>query len=377
MTQRKVRTGVIGCGKVGHFHADCYAKSPLSEFAGVYSRNYEKAAAFAAQYGVKAYHSIEEMAADGVEAVSICTPHPQHRAVAVEAAQRGMHLLIEKPVASSLEDCDAILDAVHAAGVIGSTVCQRRFSEPSKRIRAAIDAGKLGAPILGTVSMYGWRGMDYYSADPWRGTWEGEGGGVLVNQAPHQIDLLLWYMGEVEEVYGAWATLNHPKLEVEDTAVAVIRFKSGALGTIVVSNSQNPALYGNVHVHGSNGASVGVQTDGGSMFIAGMSQITEPPVLDLWTVPGEQELLPELVRQDSEAFLGLPDFMHHYHLEQVNDFLGAILEGRRPLITLEDGRKTVELFTAIYRSNRDRMPVRFPLKPENGTDFDGRLAAKK
>lgn len=375
--RQKVRTGVVGCGKVGHFHADGYAKSPLSDFVGVYSRNYEKAAAFAAQYGVKAYHSIAEMASDGVEAVSICTPHPQHRGASVEAAQCGMHILVEKPVASSLEDCDAILDAVHAAGVIGSTVCQRRFYEPSKRIRAAIDEGKIGTPILGTVSMYGWRGMDYYAADPWRGTWKGEGGGVLVNQAPHQIDLLLWYMGEVEEVYGAWATLNHPELEVEDTAAAVLRFRNGALGTIVVSNSQNPALYGNVHVHGSNGASVGVQTDGGSMFIAGMSQITEPPVLDLWTIPGEQDRLPELVQRDSATFLALPDFMHYYHLQQVNDFLGAVLEKRRPLITLEDGRKTVELFTAIYRSNRDRMPVRFPLLPENRTDFDGRLLPKK
>ena len=370
---RVVRTAVIGCGKVGHFHADGYRKSPYSEFAGVYSRNYEKACAFAAQYGVKAYRSIEEMAADGVEAASICTPHPQHRAVAVEAAERGISILVEKPVASRLEDCDAIIDAVKKAGVKGGTVCQRRFYEPSKRIRRAIDEGKIGTPILGTVSMYGWRSMDYYAADPWRGTWLGEEGGVLVNQAPHQIDLFLWYMGEVEELYGAWATLNHPQLEVEDTAVAVVRFKSGALGTVTVSNSQNPALYGNVHVHGSNGASVGVQTDGGSMFIAGMSSITEPPVLDLWTVPGEEGKLSEYRKADSDLFLGLEDFMHYYHLQQINDFLLSVIEDRRPLITLEDGRKTVELFTAIYRANRDRVPVKFPLMPEYADDMDGRL----
>ena len=105
---------------------------------------------------------------------------------------------------------------------------------------------ELGKPILGTVNMLGWRDMAYYHSDPWRGTWKGEGGGVLINQAPHQIDLLLWYMGEVEELYGLWDTLNHPELEVEDTAACVIRFKSGAIGNIVVSNSQNPALFGNV-----------------------------------------------------------------------------------------------------------------------------------
>jgi predicted dehydrogenase len=219
--------------------------------------------------------------------------------------------------------------------------------------------------------MLGWRDMAYYASDPWRGTWDGEGGGVLVNQAPHQLDLLLWYMGAIDELFGYWDTLNHPSLEVDDTAAAVIRFKSGAMGNILVSNSQNPALFGNVRVHGSNGASVGVQTDGGAMFIAGVSTISEPPVNDLWTVPGEAHLLEEYQKQDSDFFNSI-DPMTHFHLEQINDFLAAIQEKRSPLITLQDGRRTVELFTAIYRSNRDRRPVRFPLQPEAGADCDGR-----
>ncbi len=131
--------------------------------------------------------------------------------------------------------------ALARAGPLGM-ICQRRFFEPCQRIRRAIDEGKLGRPILGTVTMFGWRDAAYYRSDPWRGSWQGEGGGVLVNQAPHQLDLLLWYIGEIEEVFGYWANLNHPTIEVDDTAVAVIRFKSGALGNIVVSNSQNPAL---------------------------------------------------------------------------------------------------------------------------------------
>ena len=123
----------------------------------------------------------------------------------------------------------------------------------------AIEAGKIGKPVLGMVTMLGWRDKAYYDSDAWRGTWKGEGGGVLVNQAPHQLDLLLWYMGDVDEVYGVWKNLNHPYIEVEDTAVAVVKFKSGAVGNIVVSNSQNPALYGKVHVFGENGAGVGVR----------------------------------------------------------------------------------------------------------------------
>lgn len=368
----KLKTAVIGAGKVGRFHANGYVASPYSEFAGVFDQIPARAEAFAKEYGIKAYTSIEDMAKDGIQAVSICTPHPIHRAAAVAAAKAGMHVLIEKPLASSLEDCDAIIKAVKEAGVTGGTICQRRFFAPCQRIRKAIDEGKIGKPILGQINMFGWRSMEYYASDPWRGTWDGEGGGVLVNQAPHQLDLLLWYMGEIDELYGAWATLNHPELEVDDTALALIRFKSGALGSIIVSNSVNPALYGKVHVFGSNGSAVGVQTDGGQMFIAGMSSITEPPVLDLWTVPGEEDKLAEYVKEDSESFLSLENSTEYFHLVEINDFLSSILAGKQPLITLEDGRRTVELFTAIYRSNRDRKPVKFPLEPENGADYDGR-----
>ena len=368
----QLKAGVIGAGKVGHFHIHAYQKSPYAEFVGIYDRNFERAKGVAAQYGVKAYESIEEMASDGIQVVSVCTPHPNHRDSAVRAARAGMHVLIEKPLASSLEDCDAIISAVREAGVQAATVCQRRFFAPSLRIRKAIDEGKIGTPILGQVNMFGWRSMEYYASDPWRGTWDGEGGGVLVNQAPHQLDLLLWYMGEIDELYGAWATLNHPELEVDDTALALIRFKSGALGSIIVSNSVNPALYGKVHVFGSNAAAIGVQTDGGQMFIAGQSSITEPPVLDLWTVPGEEGKLEEYNEEDSKFFFSLDNSTEYFHLVEVNDFLSAILEGRSPLITLEDGRRTVELFTAIYRSNRDRKPVKFPLVPENRDDYDGR-----
>ena len=251
-------------------------------------------------------------------------------------------------------------------------ICQRRFFEPCQRIRRAIDEGKLGRPVLGTVTMLGWRDAAYYRSDPWRGTWDGEGGGVLVNQAPHQLDLLLWYMGEIDEMFGYWSNLNHPMIEVEDTAVTVIRFKSGALGNIVVSNSQNPALYGKVTVHGSNGASVGVQTDGGAMFIAGMSNITEPPLNDLWTVPGEEKLLAQWRQEDTAHFNSI-NAVEYYHRLQIDDFLHAILDQRPPLVTGEQGRRTVELFTAIYRATRDRRAIRFPLVAEAGRDdFDGR-----
>ena len=199
-----------------------------------------------------------------------------------------------------------------------------------------------------------------------------EGGGVLVNQAPHQLDILLWFMGEIDEVYGQWKNLNHPYIEVEDTAVAIVKFKNGGIGNIIVSNSEKPGIYGKVHVHGENGASVGVQTDGGAMFIAGMSNILEPPINDVWSVPGEEKMLAKWVEEDSAHFNSI-DPMVYYMERQIEDFLQAIQNNTEPIVTGEDGRRTVELFTAIYRSTRDNKPVKFPLQPENKSDMDGRL----
>lgn len=358
----KKNTAVIGCGKVGHFHAKALEKLKESNFVAVCDNNLVRAQEFASQYGVKAYDDITQMIEEcQVDMVSICTPHPVHAAAAVPAAKAGANLLIEKPLASSLKDCDDILNAASESGVVVGTIVQRRLYRPCMRIKKAIDEGKIGRPVLGTLTMLGWRDQAYYESDPWRGTWDGEGGGVLVNQAPHQIDLLHWYMGEVDEVYGVWKNLNHPYIEVEDTAVAVIKFKNGGIGNIVVSNSQNPALYGKVHIHGENGASVGVQTDGGAMFIAGMSTITEPPYNDMWTVPGEENMLDQWKEEDCKFFNEI-DSMHYYHELQIKDFLQALIESRKPLVDGLDGRKTVEIFTAIYRSTQTNLPIKFPLK---------------
>lgn len=360
----RLRTAIIGCGKVADLHAAALKSLPQSEFVAATGGRPEKVTAFAAKHGVTPYDSVTRMIEESrVDAVIICTPHPAHVEPAVAAARSGAHVLCEKPLASTLADCDAMIAACREAGVILAGICQRRFYEPVQRIRRAIDEGKIGTPALGTVHMLGWRDEAYYRSDPWRGSWQGEGGGVLVNQAPHQLDLLQWFMGPVVELYGVWSNLNHPYIEVEDTALAILRFESGALGNIVVSNSQKPGIYGKVHVHGKNGASIGVQTDGGAMFIAGMSSIAEPPVNDLWTVPGEEEMLARWRAEDTERFQQI-NAMEHYHRLQIEDFLLAILNGTTPLITGEEARKTVEIFTGLYRSQKTREPIRFPLAPE-------------
>ena len=370
----KLKTAVVGIGKVTDLHSAALANLKESEFAAVCSRSKDKAGDYAARFGVKAYTDVAEMVSkEKIDVAIICTPHPNHRISTLAALEAGAHVLIEKPFASSLEDCDVMLEASRKHGKEIGVVGQRRWYRPALRVKEAIDSGKIGKTIFGTINMLGWREKWYYESDPWRGTWKGEGGGVLVNQAPHQLDLLQWYMGEIDELYGLWSNLNHPYIEVEDTANAIIKFKNGGVANIIVTNSQKPGIFGKVQVHGENGASVGVQTEGGAMFIAGVTNILEPPINDLWTIPGEESMLERWVKEDSEFFNSLKNPMEYFHERQIEDFLQAILDGRPPRITGEDGRVTVEIFTAIYRSTRDNKPVKWPLVPENKGDFDGRL----
>lgn len=354
-----VRTALIGCGKVGSIHAEVLSFLPESRFLACCDASPERAEAFAARYGVRAYASLAELVRESdAEAVVVATPHPLHAESAVLAAASGRHVLIEKPMAASLADCDAILDAAREAGVTVGVISQRRFCPPVLRMKAAIDEGRIGRPVLGVATMLNWRDEAYYRSDPWRGRWETEGGGVLVNQAPHHLDLLQWLMGPIDEIGGQWANLNHPTIEVDDTAVATVRFRGGGLGSIVVSLSQKPGLFSKVHIHGSNGASIGVETDRGATFVAGVSAIAEPPLNDLWTIPDEETSLTRWQDEDREQFRQI-DGATHYHAEQTRDFLRAIREGRPPLVTGEDGRTVVAMFEAIYRSQREARPIRF------------------
>lgn len=357
----KLKMAIIGCGKVAHLHAKALQQIDECSLVAVQSRNLERAKEFAAQYGAQAYDTVDGMISkEKIDAVIICTPHPEHKGPAISALQAGAHVLIEKPLAISLADCDAIIDTATKNKKKLGVISQRRFFPSSLRMKNAIMDGKIGHPSLATVLMLGWRNEAYYKSDPWRGSWEKEGGGVLVNQAPHQLDLLQWFMNdELEELYGVSKNINHSYIEVEDTAVAILKFKKGGIANIVVSNSQKPGIYAKVHVHGSNGASVGVQTDGGAMFIAGVPSIVEPPKNDIWTIPGEENLLAQWEKEDNDFFKSIDPIGYYLRLQD-RDFILSVLEDREPFVTGIEGRKTVEIFNAIYTSNKENKPVSWP-----------------
>ena len=358
---QKVRIGLVGCGKVGGLHTGALAAVPEAQLAAVCDASPERARAFADQHKVRAFTSVSEMAASGlIDAVDVCTPHPLHAQPVVEAAAHGVHALVEKPMAATLEDCDRMIAASRAAGTTLSVISQRRWYPAVIRMREAIAAGKIGRPVLATFVMLSWRDETYYRSDPWRGKWSTEGGGVLINQSAHQLDLLTWLVDEIEEVSGYWANLNHPYVEIEDTALAMIRYRNGALGNIVASVSQNPGVYTKVHVHGGNGYSVGVQTDSGATFVAGMSGVQDAAFNDLWTIPGEQALRDGFEAEDRRLFAAV-DATRYFHALQIRDFAQSIQEGRPPAVTGVEARRTVELFTAVYRSNAARQPVKFPV----------------
>jgi UDP-N-acetyl-2-amino-2-deoxyglucuronate dehydrogenase len=317
--------GIFGPGLVGAVHAAALARIPDARLVAVAgaAAGSARAASLAAAHDARAVADLDALLDDpAVDAVVVTTPHPLHAAQAIRIAEAGRHVVVEKPMALRLDEATAMIEAAERADVVLSVISQRRWYAPSIRMKAAIDEGRIGRPALATVEVLGWRGPEYYAMDAWRGTLAGEGGGVLVNQAVHQLDLACWFLGPPVEVDGWTANVNHPGIEVEDTAVAVVRFASGALATVVASNSQKPGLHARVHVHGDSGASVGVETDRGSVFVAGITPPSEPRN-DLWTIPGEEDGPERWLAEDRAALAGVDVASHHHEL-QLRDVVAAI-----------------------------------------------------
>lgn len=345
----KVRFGIVGTGGIANHHAvGLTALRDEAEIVSCCDVQAGRAEAFAAKHGVgKAYDSARALLdAGGIDVVIVSTPHPQHAEPLVLAAERGIHGVTEKPMTATLADSDRILEASAKYGTMVSVMSQRRWMPAAQRIRRAIDDGKLGSHvILGESYCEMWRDEAYYARDAWRGRWDTEGGGVLMNQSPHNIDFLLWYMGPAEEIFGYWSNINHPYVEIEDNAVAVIKFKSGAMGILKGSVSMNPPrrIHG-VTLVGAAGATVSLDVWG---FADGQN--------DIWTVPGEEENIPTWRDQDQATSAGdLPNF----HAHQLKDIIGSVRDKRPMTVSGEDGRAVVAIIQGVYESGRTGRPVK-------------------
>ena len=356
----RLRTAIVGCGKVATHARSCLSGVTKLGIGGRLRRGPRASARVCRQLQDQRLHEPRgNVAARESRRVSRYA-HSTRSTLLLSRSRLlpAVHVISEKPLAIDLASCDRAIAAARAAGVKLGVISQRRWYEPVQRMKNAIDAGKLGKPVLAMVTMLGWREPAYYKSDPWRGTWKGEGGGVVVSQAPHYLDLLIWLMGPGVEMHGYWDNYNHPGIEVDDTVVASVRFKSGGMASIVLSNSQRPGLYGKIHIHGSSGASVGAEIDSGSPFISGVTEKMDPPFNDIWTVPGEEHNLEAWNREDRSRPCNV---MTYYHQLQLADFLAAVSDGREPLVDGEAGRRVVELFTGVYRSQAEHASMKLPL----------------
>ena len=224
--------GIIGCGMISRFHARAIREIG-AELVACYDQIPAAASKVASEFGCKAYEDFEAFLADPeIQIVTIGTPSGAHLEPAVAAARAGKHVIVEKPLEVDVERCDRIIDACDKAGVTLSTVFPSRFHQSSQQMKKAIEAGRFGKKTLGDAIVKWYRTQEYYDGGAWRGTWKLDGGGALMNQAIHSVDLLLWLMGDVEEVVALTGLVAHKNIEVEDVCVASLRFKSGALGLL-------------------------------------------------------------------------------------------------------------------------------------------------
>jgi len=344
----KVRVGIIGAGNIARAHMEAYAKHPeLCTVAAVADVDRARGEQLGARAeGVSVYADFRELLGrDDIDAVSICTPPFTHAEIAVAALNAGKHVLVEKPMAASLAEADAMLAAAEKNGRRLAVVFQNRWRHDWRRAKALIDDQKLGRILFGKVDCLWWRGREYYDTW-WRGTWEKECGGATINHAIHHIDGFLWLMGEPEWVIAEMDAVDHD-IEVEDLSMAIVRFKSGAMGQITSTVAAMHNL-DRIEIFGSK-ASL-------SLPWAVFSVTSHPNGF-----PKENAEYRDELRAHADRLALGPE----HHEGQIVDFLRAVSGGGRPLVDGAEGRRSLELVTAIYKSATTGERAYLPLGPDD------------
>lgn len=326
---------IIGAGMVANTHVTALQGLPEARITGVYGRNPVSAAAFAAKYGLRAFGSYDEVLADkDTDIVSICLPPALHADFGLQAAAAGKHLILEKPMDIDVAKARRLIREYRAKELTLAVIFQNRFTPAAQRVKAALDAGLLGKLILGDAYVKWYRSPEYYASNAWRGTWNVEGGGALINQAIHTIDLLQWFMGGVKSLSGMTRTSVH-NIETEDLGVAAVEFMSGALGVIEGTTAVTPGYKERIEFHGTKG----------SLTLTG-GLVTE------WKVEGCKEEDHLDVQKVSYGETNSPAISDVNHRAQLRDVITAINEGRDPLVTGEEGIKSLQIVLGIYESSR-------------------------
>ena len=346
MADRRYGVALVGAGNIAPAHIDAVAADERARLLGITAADAAQARALAARHGVRHYPDVAAIAADpDVDLVAICTPSGAHLEPATAVIRAGKHVVVEKPLEVSSERARALVKEADAAGVTLSTVFNSRFGDANAFVRRAVTEGRLGRMVQGDAYVKWFRDQAYYDSADWRGTFRLDGGGALMNQAIHHLDLLLWIMGPVREVFAYADTLTHQGLEVEDTLVAVMRYRNGALGTFTAATSLFPGRPKALDLHGSRGA-ISVRDE--AIVSCELADLTDE----------ERAAMPGTTAGSTSGTFADPMAMSfENHRRQLEDFLRAIDEGTAPLVDGREGLRSVALVEAIYRSVREGRPV--------------------
>lgn len=330
-----IRFGIVGLGVIANTHIQALGEIPDAVVAGVFDRSRERTEAIAAELGARAYRSYSAMLADeNIDAVCICTPSGFHADQAVQALREGKHVVLEKPMALNTADAERVCREAEINHRLLTVIFQSRFSEDVMRLKEMIRMGKLGRLTLCDLYMKFWREPSYYKSGAWRGTWLMDGGGALMNQGIHGVDLMRYLLGEVTLLRGCARTMVHD-IEVEDTAVALVEYSTGGMGVIEASTATYPGYSRRIEIHGSLGYAVLVNFTLEKLFVNG-------------------EMLIDRVVETDVGLVSDPTRMNHEgHLRQLCNFVAAINEREALRVTARDGYEAVRLIEEIYDSSNN------------------------
>ena len=346
--RRRVKFGIIGTGTIAKMHAEAIRLTENAELYIVYDKIPERSAAFAREYHCRKAASFKELLASDVEAVTIATPSGLHAEEAIPAARAGKHILCEKPLEITVSKTNDLVRACESNNVRLSAVFQSRFMSCAQAIKKAVDEGRFGDPVLAAASVRWHRSPEYYASATWRGTWALDGGGALMNQGIHTVDLLLYFNGDVSEVTGRVARIMHKSIEVEDTVVAMLKFKNNSLGTIEASTACAPGFPRRVELSGTKG-----------------SVILEDDRIVRWSFVDKRPEDAEILRvhgsgENQRGGSSDPNAISaEGHRRQITELAEAILNGHGLTTPGAEGKRAVELICAVYESARTGTTIKF------------------
>ncbi len=350
MTGNRVRFAVIGAGVIGRVH--CSALSGLAdtaELVAIADSHPDKAAAMAANFGIDSHTSDVRalLARPDIDAVTICTPSGLHADLAVAALDAGKHVVVEKPIDITLGAADRIIEAETRSGKKVAVISQHRFDKSTEKVLESVRAGHLGTITSAIASHAWWRGQTYYDSGDWRGTWALDGGGAIMNQTVHTINLMVTMVGAPVEVFAHTACLAHDRIEVEDTAAAVVKFASGALGIIHGTTAAYPGLDASLRIFGSKGSAV-ISND---ELVFLHENVGPAPEIALSSGTGTNQVTDDFELGPQDAALG------DAHQRQLADFIEAVRTDRQPRVGTRDARTSLAVILALYESARTGLPV--------------------